>query len=176
MPPAGRAAPPGFDPLRSLQAIDGHGVRFVVIGAFAGRLLGSPTVTRDLDICYARDRVNLEALAAALQELHARPRGVDEDLPFRLDARSLAAGDAFTFTTDAGDIDLIATPAGTLGYDELARTAEQTDLGGLRVRVASIDSLIRMKRAAGRPKDLIEVEVLAALRDELDQMDRRGVT
>jgi hypothetical protein len=34
--------------------------------------------------------------------------------------------------------------------------------------VASIDALIRMKRAAGRPKDLIEVEVLAALRDELD--------
>jgi hypothetical protein len=167
--PEGGTAPPAFDPLRALQALDVHGVRFIVIGAFAGRLLGSPTVTRDLDICYARDRANLEALAAALQDLHARLRGVVDDLPFRLDARSLAAGDAFTFITDAGDLDVMATPAGTAGYDELARTSEQTDLGGLHVRVASIDSLIRMKRAAGRPKDLIEVEILAALRDELDQ-------
>jgi hypothetical protein len=39
---------------------------------------------------------------------------------------------------------------------------------GLTVLVASVDDLIRMKRAAGRPKDLIEVEVLGALRDEID--------
>jgi len=141
----------------------------VVIGAFAGRLLGSPSLTRDLDICYARDRANLEGLAMALQELHARLRGVKEDVPFRLDAKTLANGDSFTFVTDAGDLDILGTPSGTTGYDELARTAEVTDLGGIRVRIASIDSLIRMKRAAGRPKDLIEVEVLAALRDELDQ-------
>ena len=47
---------------------------------------------------------------------------------------------------------------------------------GLTVHVASIDDLIRMKRAAGRPKDLIEVEVLGALRDEIDERamaDRR---
>jgi hypothetical protein len=173
--PEGWPAPPAFDPLRALQTLDAHGVRFVVIGAFAGRLLGSPTVTRDLDICHARDRANLEALATALQDLHARLRGVADDLPFRLDARSLAAGDAFTFSTDAGDLDVMATPAGTIGYEELARTSEQADLGGLRVRVASIDSLIRMKRAAGRPKDLIEVEVLAALRDELDHADRKDL-
>ena len=169
-----RTEPQAFDPLRALQTLDRHRVRFVVIGAFAARLLGSPTVTRDVDICYARDRANLEALAAALQELRAHLRGVDPDVPFRLDARSLAAGDAFTFTTDAGDLDVMATPAGTNGYEELSRTADEMNLGDLRVRVASIDSLIRMKRAAGRPKDLIEVEVLAALRDELDLASGAG--
>lgn len=157
-----------FDPLRALETLKRHGVRFVIIGAFAGRLLGSPSLTRDLDICYARDRANLEALAAALQELHARLRGDTEEVPFRLDARTLAAGDSFTFVTDAGDLDILGTPSGTTGFDELVRTAGEIDLGGMRVHVASIDSLIRMKRAAGRPKDLIEVEVLAALRDELD--------
>lgn len=158
-----------FDPLRGIETLHRHRVRFVIIGAFAGRLLGSPSLTRDLDICYARDPENIEALAAALLELHARLRGVTEEVPFRLDAMTLAAGDSFTFVTDAGDLDVLGTPAGTAGYDELARTADETDLGGIRVQVASIDSLIRMKRAAGRPKDLIEVEVLAALRDELDQ-------
>lgn len=163
-----RHLPAAFDPLGALETLDRHGVRFVVIGAFAGRLLGSPSLTRDLDICYARDRENLEALVSALQELHARLRGMKDDVPFRLDAKTLANGDSFTFMTDAGDLDVLGTPSGTAGYEELFRTAEEVELGGIKVRIASIDSLIRMKRAAGRPKDLIEVEVLSALREETD--------
>ncbi|MDP9250209.1 MAG: hypothetical protein M3O78_02420 [Chloroflexota bacterium] len=126
-------------------------------------------MTRDLDICYARDRANLPKLAAALTELHARLRDVDPGLPFQPDVRTLKAGDSFTLQTDAGDLDILGTPAGTDGYADLARTADETDLGELEVLVASVDDLIRMKRAAGRPKDLIEVEVLGALRDELSR-------
>jgi len=158
-----------FDPLRLLRTLNEHDVRYIVIGAFAGRLLGSPTLTRDLDICYARDKPNLNALATSLRELRARLRGVEEGVPFRLDALTLERGDSFTFVTDAGDLDLLGTPAGTNGYDDLARSAETLDLDGLEVLVASIDDLIRMKRAAGRPKDLIEAEVLGALRDEIDR-------
>jgi hypothetical protein len=84
----------------------------------------------------------------------------------RLDARTLAAGDAFTFTTDLGDFDILGTPSGTTGYDDLIRSAEVLDIGGRTVNVASIDDLIRMKRSAGRPKDLIEIEILGALREE----------
>jgi len=159
----------GFEPLEAISALERHSVRYVVIGAIAGRLLGSPTITRDLDICYARDDANLQALAAALQELHARLRGVSDDVPFILDARTLRNGDGFTFETDAGDLDILGTPAGTRGYDDLIRTAEEQQIGGWKVKIASIDALIQMKRAAGRPKDLIEVEVLAALREEIDR-------
>jgi hypothetical protein len=52
---------------------------------------------------------------------------------------------------------------------ELARTADAYELFGHRVLVASIDDLIRMKRAAGRSKDLLAVEELGALREELDR-------
>jgi hypothetical protein len=159
----------GFEPLEALRALERHSVRYVVIGAIAGRLLGSPTITHDLDICYARDDANLHALAAALQELHARLRGVSEDVSFILDARTLKNGDSFTFETDAGDLDILGRPAGTRGYDDLIRTAEEQQIGAWKVKIASIDALIQMKRAAGRPKDLIEVEVLAALRDEIDR-------
>lgn len=143
-------------------------MQFVVIGGIAARILGSPTVTRDLDICYARDPQNLERLAAVLRELHASLRGVEQEVPFQLDARTLAAGDHFTFVTDAGDLDILGTPSGVGGFDELARNAPELDLDGLRVKVASIDDLIRMKRAAGRPKDRVELEILGALRDEID--------
>lgn len=163
-----------FDPLRVLAALNAAGVRYVVIGAYAGRILGSSTVTRDLDICHAREPANLEALARVLGDLRARLRGVDEDVPFVLDARSLAAGDSFTFSTDAGDVDVLATPAGTGGYTDLVRTAVESDLDGIHVLVADIDDLIRMKRAAGRPKDLIELEILGALREELDTRGREA--
>ena len=69
-------------------------------------------------------------------------------------------------STDIGWIDLLGTPSGTEGYEDLARTAEAFTLFGYRVLVASIEDLIRMKRAAGRPKDLLLVEELGALLEE----------
>ena len=152
-----------FDPLQILQVLDKHRVRFVVIDGIAGRLWGSTTVTNDLDICYA-----LEALATALRELKVKLRGADRDLPFIADARTLKMGDCFTFTTIAGNLDCLGTPVGSGGYEALARTATRMDVGGVTILVASIEDLIQMKRAAGRPKDLIEVEVLAAVREELE--------
>jgi hypothetical protein len=89
-------------------------------------------------------------------------------VPFRLDAGALAAGDHFTFTTDAGPIDCLGTPAGTDGFADLDTGATDEDLDGLVVRVASLDDLIRMKRAANRPQDRIAVEWLSAVRDELE--------
>lgn len=159
---------PLFDPLAALQMLQAHGVRFVVIGGIAAAVRGWPGITQDLDVCYARDEQNLERLAAALRELRARLRGAPEDVPFQLDARALMEGDSFTFTTTAGDLDCLETPWGTGGFADLDGGATDEDLGGAVVRVVSLDDLIRMKRAAGRPKDLAALETLGALREELE--------
>jgi len=158
-----------FDPLRALATLNRHGVRYVLIGGFAGKLHGSPILTVDIDICYGRDPTNIELLVDALRDLHPTLRGAPADSPFRLDAMTIRNGDAFTFVTDAGDLDILGTPTGTRGYDELARTAVRMDLGDVTVDVASLDDLIAMKRAAGRPRDRAHLEVLAALRDEIDR-------
>jgi hypothetical protein len=160
-----------FDPERLLRILGAHGVRFVLIGGWAAKLLGSPTVTGDIDICYARDAANLERLAAALAELHVRLRGAPAGLPFRPDSPTLAAGDVFTLVTDAGDLDLLGSPSGVGSFEDLDRAALALDLDGQVIRVASIDDLIRMKRAAGRPKDLVELEILGALRAEMGRSD-----
>ncbi|MGH2429113.1 MAG: hypothetical protein ACRDGV_09590 [Candidatus Limnocylindria bacterium] len=158
-----------FQPEAVIRLLGRHEVRYVLIGGLAAVTHGAPLVTQGIDICYARERENLTRLANALREMRAEFRGADPGLPFRLDAKALANGDAFTLTTDLGWIDIMATPAGTSGYEDLARTAEQFQLFGHAVLVAHIDDLIRMKRAAGRPKDLLALEELGALRDELDQ-------
>lgn len=131
-------------------------------------LHGSPSMTNDLDICHSRSPENLKRLAGALVELGAKLRGAPDDVPFLLDELTLAAGQNFTFSTTAGALDCLATPSGSQGYEELATNAVEVDLDGLIVRVVGLNDLIRMKRAAGRPKDLIELEILGALRDEIE--------
>jgi hypothetical protein len=165
----------GFDAGAIVRVLQRHEVEFVVIGGIAGQLWGSPMITQDLDICYAREKTNLEHLAAALRELKAKLRGAKEDVPFRLDARTLLNGDSFTFTTEFGALDCLATPSGTSGYNDLKQAAEAMRVGGgLRVWVCSIDDLIRMKRAAGRTKDRLELEHLGALRDERSRRRQQG--
>lgn len=161
-----------FDAAPILRVLYKHQVSLVVIGGIAGITHGSPSLTRDLDICYERSPANLEKLALALRELHATLRGAPPDLPFLLDARTLAAGDHFTFATDSGDLDCLGTPSGTEGYADLIRNALDVELESCTVKVASLDDVIRMKRASGRPKDRVELEILGALRDELDQQRR----
>lgn len=161
-----------FDPLPILDLLRRYEVEYITIGGVAGALHGSPLITRDLDVCYQRDNENLERLAAALRELGAKLRGVDDEVPFLLDAATLRAGDCFTFVTAYGPFDILGTPSGTRGYDDLVESAKEFDLDGLTVRVASLDDLIAMKQAAGRTKDRLAVEILVALRDEIEEGSR----
>jgi hypothetical protein len=168
-----------FDPLGMLRILVDRGVRFVLIGGLAANLRGTADVTQDLDICYARDLDNLEALAAALTELQARlrvAREPDAGLPFRLDAITLRNGDSFTFVTSMGDLDILGTPAGTAGYPDLEAEAETfVAADGLTILVAGVDDLIRMKSASGRTKDIVHLEHLEALRDEIDRARAEGI-
>jgi hypothetical protein len=159
-----------FEPDRILRTLLDHDVRFVVIGGLAGNLRGTPVVTHDIDVCYLRERDNLERLASALADLHARLRAAHEEdeLPFTLDARALVLGDTFRLRTDFGPLDILATPSGTGGFDDLDGAATTERIGeGLFVRVASVEDLIRMKRAAGRTKEQFHLPELEALRDEI---------
>lgn len=165
-----------FDPLLALRVLDRHDVRYVVIGGFASDLLGAPLNTNDLDICYERTAENMERLSAALRELGAtlRVAGVDEDLPFVLDGKTLAAGDSFTFNTVAGALDVLGTPSGTSGFADLSARAHAVTLGSFQVLVVDLADLMRMKRASGRVKDRMHLELLSALRDEISGAEDAG--
>jgi hypothetical protein len=151
---------------RLLQVLTDRGVDFVVVGGMAGLAHGSAYPTFDLDVAYDRGRANLERMASALRDLQVTLRGVPADLPFQVDARTLANGANFTFDSPHGSFDILGDVAGISTYDELRRDALVATIEGRDVRVASIDHLIAMKRAANRPKDQMMVEEYIVIADE----------
>ncbi len=158
---------PDFRPTALIGALVRGGVDFVVIGGVAVVVQASPRFTRDLDISYATDAANLERLGTLLVALDARLRGVEADVPFTPDAHTLRRIEMLTLTTRDGDLDLVADPPGSPGYPVLRRHADIVDVNGDAVRVASLEHLIEMKRAAGRPQDEIDIEALEVARTRL---------
>jgi hypothetical protein len=149
-----------------LEVLEGHAVDFIVIGGVAGVVHGSAFTTYDFDFLYARDDKNLERMAAALSELGVTLRNTPPDLPFQIDARTLAAGSNFTFESHLGPFDILGHADGMRDYETMRAAAVKEDLWGVLVRVASVNDLIRMKRAAGRPKDKAMVEELTSLAED----------
>lgn len=161
-----------FDPRRIVLELLDHGVDFIVIGANAALLQGVELPrTLDLDVTVAASRANLKRLAQALNSLEAMLRlgADDEPIPAPLDGRMLANMSVVTTSTRYGPLDVLMAPAGAGGYDELRRRSVEVRAYGVVVRVASLDDVVAMKRAAGREKDLAH---LAAVLDFLNELDR----
>jgi hypothetical protein len=153
-----------------LRRLTEAGVDFVVIGGIAMLLHGSSRLTRDLDIVFAADAGNLEALGGVLVGLDARLREIPDDVAFVPDAGTLRNVQLLTLDTTAGWLDVHRQVEGAPRYDVLRRHAERMDLDGFSVLVASPDDMIAMKLAARRPVDLIDVDELQAIK----RLRRRG--
>jgi predicted nucleotidyltransferase len=155
--------------LQIVEHLQRHGIEFIVLGGEAAVLHGSPLPTYDTDLCYRRTPENLQRLAEALKEIHPSLRGAPPDLPFRLDAESLALGANFAFNTDYGPLDLLGwvEPLGT--YENLLPRAKRMTLGTLSILVISLEDLVAIKRHIQRPKDqatLHQLEALLRLRQQ----------
>jgi hypothetical protein len=151
-----------------------HGVDFVVVGGVAMSGHGSARFTNDLDICYATDQANLEALGAAMMALGAGLRGVSDDVPFVPDAKTLRRTSILTLESPRGNVDLLVGPAGAPAtYGQLRERAERVVLDDVAFLIASLDDLESMKRAAGRPKDLVDLEEIEVIRRLRRQRGRR---
>jgi predicted nucleotidyltransferase len=150
------------------------GVRYVVIGGWAALIHGVARSTNDVDVVYARDADNIRRLADALRPWKPYLRGAPPGLPFRWDEATIRAGLNFTLTTQHGDLDLLGEVAGGGTYEELLTFTEEAASGGLPCRVVTLERLIQLKRAAGRPKDLEAIAELQALLEERQKRDGAG--
>ena len=154
---------PDFEAI--LVSLKKEQVQFVIIGGLAAIFHGHARVTYDLDICYARDRANLEKLARSLRELKSELRVLNSSIPFRPDWKTLEMGLNFTLLTSAGPFDILGEVSGVGGYDKCFEGAAAGSLYGIDVFMLSLSKLIYAKRAAGRPKDLDDLRALEMLQD-----------
>lgn len=157
---------PRFDPYGLLQALDRHGVTYILIGALGRVIHGSDELTDGVDVVPAANEKNLRRLAFALDELNARQADGKT-----ASVEHLARRQVLEFQTDAGELKIVPQPAGTRGYGDLRWRANREPLGhGLRPAVASIDDHARMLAALDRPQDrtpLLTLRRLIELQREL---------
>jgi len=157
----------------ALRALSQAGARFVVVGGVAVNLQGVPRPTADLDIAIELSAENVRAVADAFMGIGLRPRlpepperlAEPDTLRDWVENRNLKA---YTFQDPNNPLRnadiLVSSP---VPYEELERTADVIEALGLRVRIASISALLRMKAVAGREQDLADIDALERiLKDE----------
>ena len=151
---------------RFLDALHERHVEFIIIGGIAARVHGSARITQDVDLVYGRSDANIERIVVALAPFNPYLRGAPEGLPFTWDSHTVKAGLNFTLRTTVGDIDLLGEVTGGGRYEDLVGHSVPADAMGHRTLVISLPWLIRLKRAAGRVRDLeaiAELEILQEL-------------
>jgi len=152
----GREMSDEADKLRALadavDALEHAAVDYALIGGLAvGIHSGVPRATLDVDLA-VRSGADRAAITAAMDSRGFRSVGVH---PHSINYRH-GSGEPVQLAFD---------PA----FDVMIGRAETIQVGAQSVRIVRKDDLIAMKRAAGRPKDRVELEILGALREEIDR-------
>lgn len=153
-----------------LDALADHEVEYLVVGGFAVSAHGFPRATKDIDICPEPSDANLKRLAAALAELDAEAIGLEE-FDLEPDFEGLKLGGNWILMTKHGRLDVMQHLKG-LGQDgggwkELRPHAEKRGFLGHETLFCSYEDLIKMKTAAGRDQDKVDVRTLKAQRHDL---------
>lgn len=161
-----------FDPIAALQALERRHVSFVLVGGLGRVIQGSDELTDGLDFVPSLKDDNLARLALALDDLNAR-RADGKRLALE---RDLGGRPVLELESDAGELKLIAEPAGTRGYSDLRRGASREPLGhGVRPQVASLGDQARMLAALNLDQDLEALHTLRRL-IELEHERSRGLS
>jgi hypothetical protein len=152
--------------LELFSALDRHHVDYLLIGGLAVSLHGVERATMDVDITVAMTPQNLSALIDTSQELKLTPV-----LPVPLDSlkdiellrewhaqRHLEVFALRTPQLAGVTIDVLLFPP--VEFAGMSSRAVEFDVSGTKIRVVSIDDLIALKRAVGRPIDRSDIEHL----------------
>jgi len=135
-----------------LRALSGRKVKFILVGAYAMAVHGFPRSTMDIDLWVMPDSENADLVLQALDDFGAPPGGLS---PEDLQQEALV----FQIGVAPKRIDILTSVDG-LKFEDAFSGSEIVDIDGIPVRVLSIPDLVKNKKAAGRLKDLADVELL----------------
>jgi predicted nucleotidyltransferase len=136
-----------------LQIFNTLKVKYLVIGGYAVVQYAEPRFTKDLDVLISTDAVNAQAVYSALREFGAplsglTPKDFSEE------------GFFFQIGVPPVRVDVLMGIPG-IQFDECWNRRLEVDFDGLKVLFIAKQDLIASKRAAGRPQDLLDVDLLS---------------
>ncbi len=153
------SAEPVFAPERVVAALNAAEVDYVIVGGLAAGAHGVVRATRDLDIVAAPDHGNMHRLAECLQRI-----GGEHPIQGPLTGAALSKPASFKVQTQHGEVQVLNRMAGVPGFPELRRDQIRVELApDVIAPVCSLAHLRDMKRAAGRPRDQVDLAELAEL-------------
>lgn len=137
-----------------LHIFNTHNVKYLVIGGYAVVQYGEPRFTKDLDVFISTNTENADAVYKALKEFGAPLAG--------LTSKDFSEeGFFFQMGVPPIRVDILMGIPG-VDFDECWNRRMEVDFEGLRVVFISKQDLIASKRAAGRPQDLIDADLLSS--------------
>ncbi len=156
------------EPLRLrelLERLVGADIRFVLVGGLAVNAWGYVRGTRDVDVVPDPSSENLERLDSLLKELGGKVEVEGRLLDSNAISMFLNTGDRTLVATELGHVDVLQGLPQVPSFAALDAEAAAVDLGGMVVRVCSLDHLLAMKRASERPRDRDDLEALEAAQE-----------
>lgn len=145
-----------------LERLVAQEIGFVLVGGLAVNAWGYLRATRDVDLVPEPSPENLAKLEALLCALGGKVDVGGRLLEGSAISTFLRAGDRTLVVTDLGQVDVLQGLPQVPRFADLEARAETVDIGGLVVRVCSLQHLLAMKRASDRPRDRDDVEALEA--------------
>ena len=155
------------DFLNLLERLVRAGVDFVVIGGFAGVVHGCTYVTQDIDICCDFSPATLLALQRAISDLHPVHRMTPKRKKLQLTEKTCGQFKNLYLDTDIGQLDCLSFIDGLGDYSQVERESELIEVEKMKVRVLSLDALIKAKKSMNRPRDkeaVLQLEAIKKLR------------
>jgi predicted nucleotidyltransferase len=137
---------------------------FVLVGGLAMGARGVVRGTKDVDVVVAGGSENLRRIAdvAVAAGGHVQQGEALLGSAFSI-AAAMATGDQVAIETDLGRLDIVQGLDGVPSYDELRSRATEAEVFGVSVAVCSVEDLRAMKEAAGRSRDIADLEDLDAI-------------
>lgn len=156
-----------------LKTLSEAKVDFVLIGGLAAVVHGSAYVTRDVDVCLLLTPENIQKLRTCLAPFNPKHRMTPQKLSF-LDFPEYLTGIKNLYVQcDLGTLDLLGNVPGVGTFDEIKSRANEIDVEGLKIKVISIDDLIKSKKIVGRPKDHATILELNVIQEKMKKKPLR---
>jgi len=156
------------DFLSLLTRLNKEGVKFVIIGGFAGVVHGCTLVTQDIDICCEFTSENLLLLQKTVADLNPVHRMTAGRVKLDLTKENCKDYKNLYLDTDLGQLDCLSFVDGIGDFEKVAEFSQVIEVEKLKFHVLSIDALIEAKKAMNRPRDaeaIIQLEAAKKLKD-----------